>query len=58
MFRVEVIADNSGVWAGNGIRYDVVTDAVDAARDLHSRWMLVRQWRVIDNNDVVHAVST
>ncbi len=48
-YRVEVIADNSGEWAGNGLKFDTATEAVEYARDLMSRWMLVREWRILAN---------
>ncbi len=50
-FRVQVIADNSGKWAGNGMRYATKEEARDAARDLASRWMLVRKWRVMETGE-------
>lgn len=48
--RVEVIADDSGTWAGNGLRWDrgEALLAEGYAKDLFSRWMLVRRWRVVD----------
>lgn len=46
-FRYEVIADNSGKWARNGKTYSTVAEAEEGARDLMSRWMLVREWRVV-----------
>jgi hypothetical protein len=45
-FKVEVIADSSGMWAGNGVSYDTVEAAVDGAQDLFARWTAVREWRV------------
>lgn len=50
-FAVEVIADSSGEWAGNGMRYETREPAEAAARDLMSRWFLVREWRVIESDD-------
>ena len=47
MFRVEVIADNSGKWAGNGLTFPTVEQAEVYARDLAWRWTLVRKWRVV-----------
>ncbi len=40
--------DDSGKWAGNAMRYDTREEAEAAARDLFSRWMLVREWRVVE----------
>jgi hypothetical protein len=50
-FRVEVKADNSGTWAGNGLKFDTVGEAVTYAIDLMSRWMLVTDWHVVDQDD-------
>lgn len=56
-YRVVVIADNSGKWCGNGITFDTVDEAKKYARDLMSRWMAVRDWRVVDEQDNVMATS-
>ncbi len=48
MYKVEVIADNSGEWTGNALQFDTVEKAEEYARDLAGRWMAVRQWRVWD----------
>lgn len=45
-FGVLVQADDTGTWAGNGLRYATREEAVEAARDLAARWTLVREWRV------------
>ena len=47
-FAIEVIADNSGEWCGNGQVFDTKEQAEEYARDLMSRWMAVREWRVIE----------
>jgi len=53
IYRVEVIADNSGQWCGNGKKFATVELAETYARDLWSRWTLVRSWRVIDDDQKV-----
>lgn len=50
-YKVEVIADNSGKWCGNAIEYDTNADAERAAVDLMNRWLLVREWRVVEVAD-------
>jgi hypothetical protein len=50
-FKVEVIADNSGKWCGNAMVYDTYGEAKDAAIDLMNRWLLVREWRVVEVAD-------
>jgi len=48
MFKVEVIADNSGKWAGNGLTFETKEAAEKYGRNLMSRWMAVREWRVVE----------
>ncbi len=48
MFKVEVIADSSGEWCGNGLTFDTREEAEKYADDLAYRWTAVRQWRVVE----------
>ena len=48
MYKVEVIADNSGIYVGNGKTFDHVPEAEEYGIDLMSRWTLVRTWRVVE----------
>jgi len=47
-FKVEVIADNTGTWCGNGLTFATVQEAEAYAQDLWSRWTAVRSWRVVN----------
>lgn len=47
-FKHEVIADNSGHWAGNQKEYETFDLAKAAALDLAGRWMLVVKARVVE----------
>ena len=49
-FLVEVIADNSGRWVGNGLTFPTHADAETYAVNLATRWTLVREWRVVEVN--------
>lgn len=51
MYRVEVIADNSGKWVGNGKLFETVDLAIEYAIDLWTRWTLVQKWRVVNTSD-------
>lgn len=51
MYKVEVIADSSGVWCGNALTFTTREDAELYARDLANRWTLVRQWRIVEIED-------
>lgn len=46
-YKVDVIADSSGTWAGNALRFETIEEAKDYATDLYSRWTLVSQMRVV-----------
>jgi hypothetical protein len=50
-WRVEVVADSSGQWATNGMRYRTRADAEAAGRDIASRWFAVKEWRVVESSD-------
>ena len=47
--KVEVIADNSGKYVGNALRFDTVEEAKAYGLDLFMRWTLVRSWRVVED---------
>jgi hypothetical protein len=53
-FKAEVIADNSGQWVANGLRFATSEEAAAYAKDLFSRWMAVREWRVVPSVDPVN----
>ncbi len=46
-YAVEVIADSSGTFCGNGLKFDTVEAAEIYAKDLWSRWTAVKEWRVV-----------
>ena len=50
-FKIEVIADDSGKWAGNAMVYDTFEEAKAEALSLAHRWILVRQARVVGFSD-------
>lgn len=50
-FKIEVIADSSGKWVGNGCRYPTREMAERAARNLSDRWTLVRDYRAVPSED-------
>ena len=50
-FKVEVIADSSGKWCGNMLRFRNEADAATYARDLSMRWTAVLSSRVVPCED-------
>lgn len=54
-FKVEVIADDSGKWCSNALRFDSQEAAAEHGRDLFGRWTAVREYRVVnvDTGEVV-----
>lgn len=57
-FKVEVIADDSGKWVGNQLKFPTKEKAEEYARDLFSRWMAVKEWRVVGPKGVVVKASS
>jgi hypothetical protein len=53
-WKPEVIADNSGQWYGNALRFATKAEAETSAYDLAMRWTLVRDWRVVESEDPVN----
>jgi len=50
----EVIADDSGKWCGNGLRFATEAEARGWAQDLAMRWTLVRDYRAVPSNEPVN----
>ena len=46
-YKVEVIADSSGIWVGNTLEWRTTEEAEAYAKDLMGRWTQVREWRVV-----------
>jgi hypothetical protein len=44
-FKPEVIADDSGRWAGNALRFAMREEAEENVANLADRWLLVRETR-------------
>jgi hypothetical protein len=53
-FKPEVIADASGKWAGNALRFATRGEAEAYVADLARRWTLVRETRVVESEDAVN----
>lgn len=50
-WKPEVIADSSGKWVGNGLRFATQGEAERYVEDLFMRWTSVRQTRVVPCQD-------
>ena len=57
-YAPQVIADNSGKFCGNALRFATREEAEASARDLMNRWMLVTDTRVVETDDPVNYVHT
>ena len=53
-YAPEVIADSSGKWCGNGLRFATRAEAEANVANLASRWFAVRDTRVIESSDPVN----
>lgn len=54
-FKVEVIADSSGVWSSNQRRFETEDKAFAYGENLAERWTAVRQWRVVPAQEATDA---
>jgi hypothetical protein len=53
-FKPEVIADSSGKWCGNALRFATRQEAEANVQDLMMRWFAVRETRVVESDDPVN----
>lgn len=53
-FAPEVIADNTGKWYGNALRFATRQEAEQNAVDLSMRWFAVRDTRAVESTDPVN----
>ena len=53
-YKVEVIADSSGKWCGNGLRLETREQAEIYGHDIYWRWQEVRAVRVVESEDAVN----
>jgi hypothetical protein len=53
-FAPEVIADSTGKWTGNSLRFETREEAEGNVRNLYSRWTSVRETRVVESADPVN----
>ncbi len=57
-WKAEVIADNSGKWCGNGLRFVTKEEAQHYVSSLMWRWTAVRDTRVIECPDETNESMT
>ena len=50
-WKPEVIADGSGEWCGNTLRFATRGEAETNVHDLMMRWFAVRETRVLESDD-------
>ena len=51
-FKPEVFVDNQ--WAGNAVAFATEEEASISARDLYNRWLMCKDWRVVESEDPVN----
>ncbi len=54
-YKADVIADNSGQWCSNALRFETEREAKIYGDDLMMRWTMVRDLRVTQCDDPVTA---
>jgi hypothetical protein len=55
-FKAEVIADNTGKWCGNALRFATQAEAKRYVDALAWRWTAVRDTRTVESDDPVDSV--
>lgn len=53
-FAPEVVADATGKWCGNALRFATREEAESQVADLSTRWFAVRDTRVVESGDPVN----
>lgn len=53
-YAPEVIADSTGKWCGNGLRFATYEEAESNVNDLMMRWFAVQAVRVVESSDPVN----
>lgn len=53
-WKPEVIADSTGKWYGNALRFATAEEAIANVCNLASRWTSVRDVRVMESDDPVN----
>ena len=53
-YKAEVIADASGKWCGNALRFAIYEEAEIYVIDLMRRWTLVTDTRVVESDEPVN----
>jgi hypothetical protein len=53
-WKIEVLADDSGEWESDPLRFETMDEALAYARDLELRWSAVRDRRVVASADPVN----
>ena len=53
-WKPEVIADSTGRWYANALRFATKEEAEASARELSLRWLAVRDWRATESDDPVN----
>ncbi len=53
-WKPEVIADNTGKWLDNALRFATRAEAQARAQHMHETWMAVRDYRATRSRDPVN----
>jgi hypothetical protein len=53
-YKVEVQVHGETRWSSNALRFATEPEAIEAAKDLQSRWTMMKEWRVVGSADPVN----
>ena len=50
-YKPEVIADSTGKWSSNSLRFKTEQEAYANVQNLAAKWFAVREYRVVESDD-------
>jgi len=53
-YKGQVIADSTGKWCDNALRFATYDEAAANVSDLAMRWTMVEKYRVVESDDPVN----
>ena len=53
-YKVEVLVAGETTWANNALRFATTEEAEIYGKDLFRRWLLVKEWRIVESDEAVN----
>ena len=53
-YKVEVLVSGETTWVSNALRFATTQEAEIYGKDLFSRWLAVKEWRITESDEAVN----